>query len=333
MRALRTFVDEVYAPGLHMAFAAAWFLALQGTLVLSEGPGRAWRLDGGVLAGILTVFLALFFLRVLDEWKDLEYDRVHNPERPLVRGAVRHRDLTVFLAVTATSVLALNMWMSPTLALLVAVDLAWGVCLVGLERISRRVRDGMLLNLLVTYPVNVALSVYTYALLLERQGASPTGRGLLIVAAFALAFLNYEVSRKTAWSHFAEPGERLYSRSLGGRGAILLAFGCAATATLLVFLVAGGPAPLAWLVLLPLTPAVLGLLRFVGERRQRVRLTPHALAFLLLFYVSLGVQAFAADLVILAAPVSGLSAFRAEVFVPQDAPIYDPSQASSAHPG
>ena len=92
-------------------------------------------------------------------------------------------------------------------------------------------------------------------------------------------------------------------------------------------------APLAWLVLLPLTPAVLGLLRFVGERRQRVRLTPHALAFLLLFYVSLGAQAFAADLVILAAPVSGLSAFRAEVFVPQDAPIYDPSQASSAHPG
>jgi hypothetical protein len=86
MRALGTFVDEVYAPGLHLVFAAAWFLALQGTVVVAEGHGRVLRLDAGVLACMLTIFLALFFLRVLDEWKDCEYDRVHNPERPLGPG-------------------------------------------------------------------------------------------------------------------------------------------------------------------------------------------------------------------------------------------------------
>ena len=43
MKTLRTFLKEVYAPGLHLAYAAAWFLALEGTLALAHGR---WRDEG-----------------------------------------------------------------------------------------------------------------------------------------------------------------------------------------------------------------------------------------------------------------------------------------------
>jgi hypothetical protein len=293
--ALRQFVKEVYAPGLHAAYAAAWFLALEGTLVSVEGDGLAWRFDGGVVVGVLTLFLVLFFLRVVDEWKDEGYDRVHNPSRPLVRGTVTQRDLFAYLAGTAAVVLGLNALLSWKLVLIAALDMAWGVFLVRLERMSARVRDGMFANLLVTYPVNVALSVYTYAFFLERYGVAPSPRGVLVLAGFALAFLNYEVSRKTAWPSVAVEGERLYSRVIGGERAIALAFSCAVGASALLFaaLVGRGAGPLAFVVLgAPLVPATLALVRFLRERTRRLKLAPLGIQFLLLFYAGLCVRAF-----------------------------------------
>ena len=304
--ALRTFVREVYAPGLHLAYSAAWFLALLGTLGSVEGRGTKLRVDASVVASIATVFLVLFFLRVVDEWKDLEYDRVHNPERPLVRGAVSKRDLLAYLAVTAVVVVALNAWLSIKLALIASLDMAWGIALVGLERVSRRVRDGMLLNLVVTYPVNVALSVYTYAFFLDRTHAAPSARGVLVLVAFALAFLVYELLRKTIWPAFAKPDERLYSRELGGAGAILLALACATLATtiLVVLLAASGERALLVLCVAPMLPAILATVRFLRTRTRRVKLTPLGTAYLLVFYVGQCVAALAMS------PFAGLGSGR-----------------------
>ncbi|HSI48678.1 MAG TPA: hypothetical protein VLA61_10435 [Ideonella sp.] len=279
------FLREVYAPGLHLAYAAAWYLALEGTL--SGLAGLPWRPDARSLACIATFFLVLFFLRVADEWKDLAYDRVHNPDRPLVRGLVTLRDLYRYLWVAALLVLAINSLLAPWPLFIVLADLGWGLALVALERRSAALRDGMLLNLLLTYPVNVALSVHAYAAFLAKTGAAPSARGVLVIAAFALAFLVYELLRKTAWPALARPGERLYSQVLGGGGAMALVLACAlgASFTLFALWLQQGMAPaLASLTLLPLLPAGRAAWRFLRERRQRVKLTGLGMQSLLLFY-------------------------------------------------
>lgn len=298
MTALRTFVKDVYAPGLHLAFAAAWLLALEGTLRVVEGRA-GWTFDLATVAAIATLFLVLFFLRVVDELKDLEYDRVHNPQRPLVRGAVTTRQLVGWLAGTAAIVVAINAPLSGWLVAIVVADMAWGLALIGLERRSRRVRQGMFLNLLVTYPVNVALSVYGYVFVLSRSspGAAPTARGALVIVAFALAFLNYEILRKTVWPHLAERSERLYSHAVGGHGAITLAFACAtgAAAILAALLSLTERPSLAVFAVLPLAPATVALTRFLRHRDARVKLAPLGLSFLLLFYLGLCVVGLAGN--------------------------------------
>lgn len=296
MSALRTFAKDVYAPGLHLAFAAAWFLALAGTLRFVEGrPGASF--DLATLAAIATLFLVLFFLRVVDELKDLEYDRVHNPGRPLVRGAVTVRQLAAWLASTVAIVVTLNAPISGWLVAIAVADMAWGLALIAIERRSSRVRNGMFLNLIVTYPVNVALSVYGYAFVLARSGGAPTTRGSLVILAFALAFLNYEILRKTVWPHLADKTERLYSHALGGYGAIALAFGCATgAATILAALLSTSARPgFALFALLPLIPATVALAKFLRHRDARVKLAPLGMQFLMLFYAGLCVVGLAGN--------------------------------------
>ena len=183
---------------------------------------------------ILVVFLTLFFLRVVDEWKDFDYDKVHKPDKPLVQGVVTHGQLFTYLRVTALLTLGLSAWLSWTMAVIVALDMAWGLFLVSLERMSRVVRENVFVNLLVTYPVNVALSVCVYVFFLEQYGVAPSLSGVLLIGGFAVAFLSYEFLRKAVWPHLAEPGERVYATVVGGYGAIGLCVGAAATGCALV---------------------------------------------------------------------------------------------------
>jgi 4-hydroxybenzoate polyprenyltransferase len=291
------FCTMVYAPGLHVAYAAFWLLALEGALVLTHPEIDTWKLDLRLLGAIASNFLVLFFLRVVDELKDYEYDKVHNPERPLVTGLVSRRELVAALALTAVVVLVLNAALAWVLVVIAAADMVYALALIALERRSPRVRDGMFLNLAVTYPVNIALSIYIYAFFLERYGVTEvTVEHLLVLAAFTVAFLHYEVGRKTAWPQFAPAGERLYSQVLGGWGAGMLAAGCAvgAAAAMLAALapwrMAGFAGALAWVLIIPALLGLWGLARLwaagaAGSGKKPMKLS--ATAFLFGFYLSI----------------------------------------------
>lgn len=285
--ALVIFIRECYAPGLHLAFAAAWLLALDAGL--SRLTEAHWQPGLHLVVGTLMFFLVLFYLRVLDEWKDFEYDRRFNPNRPLVRGIVSFRNLYSYLAATASLVFALHLLFPAFTAgsrvplAVVAVNLVYALALVGIERLSSTVRDNVLLNLVLTYPVNVALSIYAYSANLARSGNPVTREGVLLVTAFACAFLFYEFARKISFPSRAQVGKRLYSSALGVYPALALAILFAACATgTATFLFApvgiNGLAPSVAFV----APCY-GAWRFL---QSGVRMTGSATVFLVLFYAT-----------------------------------------------
>jgi len=313
------FLQDVFAPGLHVAFAGAWTLSLVGSLALLRD--RPLRLDLPLLAAGVTVLLVLFTLRAIDELKDFDYDRVHNPDRLLVTGVVSRRDLKLWGGVSAALAVGLagllSAWSGAwALVALVALDLVHAVFLVRLERGAPAIRDGMLLNLLVTYPVNVLLSVFLYAIFLAAYGGGAEGavapepaRDLALLGAFALVFLSYELARKTAWPAASRPGERLYSNVLGGGGAIAAVALCALGATGLVLALFQpwtfglGPRGLSgWAILgVPLLTALI-VARFVRSRGgARRKLGGLGMMVLTVFYVALGLQALAGNALVLPA--------------------------------
>ncbi len=290
---LRPFAASVFEPRLHLLFASSWSLSLFGALHVVSGT-RAIHARASLVVLVLTVFLCLFFLRVVDEVKDYRYDVVHNPDRPLVTGLVTRQDLARYLTFLAVAIAAMNAALpwpdAGALLAWLALDLLYGLFHIPLERWSRTVRESLPLNLVAVYPVNVGLSVYTLLFFGMESGSPFEARQAWLVVAYACAFLHFELARKSGWPHLTDPSERLYSHSMGMRGALAAAtaFGAAAIG-LAVWLFApwsasGAAALTGCLPLLALVPMGTGLALFARRRHRRHAARPPAVAFLFTFY-------------------------------------------------
>jgi 4-hydroxybenzoate polyprenyltransferase len=238
---------------IYAVYGLLWVLALEASAV--SLTGTAWRPTAATWVRVLSVVLALLFLRMLDEQKDLEYDRVHHPDRPLVTGAITTAELRGAMAALTAVVAGLNAALSPTAALLLA----------PLERLSAAVRDRQLLNLAVTYPVQVLLGVYVYGSLTAAGTVPADWRAGVLLALCACVFLHFEFARKTAWE--TPPGARLYSAGLGPRrsAAVTAALAVGAVGCQTALFLPDGPAGL-----LPCLTAALpawGLRHFLRARR------------------------------------------------------------------
>ena len=95
----------------------------------------------------------LFYLRVVDEIKDYDYDKKFNPERPLVVGVVEFKDLYVFIITSIILVILINIFISQILLIIIVFIMAYGAFLLWIEKKSSLIKDNMMLNLFVTYPV------------------------------------------------------------------------------------------------------------------------------------------------------------------------------------
>lgn len=100
-------------------------LAFAGGVVCATAAmaGTGWPAFSTVALVFVTVLGFFFQLRVADEWKDAETDRLHRPERPVPRGLVSLRELTGIALVVANVQLALTVVIGPEL--LVPLLLVW----------------------------------------------------------------------------------------------------------------------------------------------------------------------------------------------------------------
>lgn len=279
---MAAFVQATHPPKTYLLFTGLWALSLLAVLRMLAGQGG---FAGADLLAALSFFLVLLFLRAVDEIKDLDYDRIHKPDRPLVRGVVSVAEVAALAGVVALLVLALNLALSPWLALFAALNMAYGLVLLALERLSRRLREGILLNLLITFPVSAALNVYAWLYLFE-QGSPSLVAALPVLLAYVCAALHFEFGRKLKWPVHAATGENGYAQRLGAGGAVAacVLLGLAAVGLMAWGLREGGWG--AWLPCAALLPSVLGLKAFFAGRQRHEDLKSRFALFLVVFYSS-----------------------------------------------
>ena len=262
------FAIETHPPLVYALVAGGWSTSL--LLMLSGLAGTPLPASAPWVAVVF--FLVLLYLRAIDEIKDLPYDRLHNPDRPLVRGAITEPEVACLATGVAVVVLGLSLWLSPLLAVLAALQLAYGLGLLMLERASRRVRESILLNLCITFPVSAVLNLYAWAYL----AAPALSQAWPVLALHMAVFLHMEFGRKLKWPQHAQAGDNGYVQALGVRGAVTVCMLTGLAACTLASGVhlrqgAGAAALLPWLALLP---SVAGLRQFW---RNRSRAQPRAL--------------------------------------------------------
>ncbi|MEU7061718.1 UbiA family prenyltransferase [Streptomyces sp. NPDC046197] len=283
---LGRFVLCRFRPHLYATYGLLWVLALESSAVALTGT--AWRPTGATWVRVVSVVLALLFLRMLDEQKDFEYDRVHHPDRPLVTGAITVAELRRGMAVLTVVTVALNAVLSLTAVLLILSALGYGLLLAALEGLSRTVRDRQLIGLAVACPVQLLLGVYVYGSLAAAGTVSVDWHGAVLLALCACVFLHFEFARKTAWE--TPPGARLYSADLGPRRSAAVTAGLAAGAVGCQIALFSPARPAGWLPCLMAALPAWGLARFLVTRRGGWPLST-ATGFVVGTYLALVVRA------------------------------------------
>ncbi|WP_338079663.1 hypothetical protein [Antrihabitans stalactiti] len=287
------FIVVMYKPH-YMVYGVLWVLALEGTAAVATAGPLPYRPGRDTVIRIVVVLLVLLYLRMVDEQKDLEYDRVHNPDRPLVTGAVSATELRASMAVLAAISVAASAFLSVGSVVVMCLTLLYGLFLWAAEAALPRVRDDIMLNLAVTYPVQLLVTAYVLVSAVDTGEVGSRWQAVAVVAVFAGAFLQFEFARKTSKVH--APSEHLYSNALGATGSATAIAVFAVVAVGAEVLLArpwqldGAAAVFGWLppVLLAL-PAV-GLAKFLRTDRETFPLGP-PVVFVLALYAVLIAQA------------------------------------------
>lgn len=287
---LAGFADIIYEPKQHILFACLWFLSIQGLFVLLS-PEQQWHWGLHSIISAATFFGVLFVLRAIDEVKDLEYDRQYNPDRPLVSGVVGMADIRSYVVFGTLIIAASNSLIAWQLSLFVILNIGYGLLLMWLEKVIPLMDRSLFFNLLITYPVSIALSFYTLTQSHFTQHTDISANLLPVIGCYILAFLHFEIVRKSMWEQLSDPGEKLYSSEIGCKAALLLAtlIGTGAIGGIVCLIqpwkLTGILSITGWLPLVNLVFIALSLKLFFSNRQQRFNARKFSVPFIVGFYL------------------------------------------------
>lgn len=272
------FLKGSFPAKTYAIFAVLWYLALETSYFLVNG--MQWNFSIKTVLGILVLFTILFFVRAADEIKDYEYDKINNPDRPLITGEVKRLDLWIYILLAFIIVGALTAGSSLIAMAAFMLDMMYGLFLMWIEKVSVKIKDGIFANLLITYPINVGLSLCFGIWVYECYGIPWNYNGIFVILIFATGFLFFEFIRKTSWKK--QETKNLYSNLIGGKKSLTAAvifglLGIAFSIGLIWFVDEGQP----WTYLLYLLPAaaIIPVLKAVGyfwsfkERKEELALS------------------------------------------------------------
>jgi len=222
-RRLWTYLREMFPLDKHLPLLLVSFLGLYGSL--QALTGAATLVFGQVaVVGFIAYFGMSLTMRVYDEFKDRDLDRVLFPHRPFPRGAVYAADLIILGVGTVALGLALNLregWLLwPYLAMQVFAWLTFKWFF-----LEQHHRNNLLLSFATHQPLGLFVNAYVVAVAWHALNGGPPqaldGQWLLPLFAFFFPVSAWETSRKIRAPE-QETAYVTYSSLLGPRRTTLL---------------------------------------------------------------------------------------------------------------
>lgn len=210
----------MYPPASRFAASVGLFAGIYMTSLFAAGM-KLDVLGYEVVIGVLTIFLALLSLRIIDEFKDAETDKVNFPGRPLPSGRVRRSDLLTLLGVAVGAMIVANLIFMPNWPFFI-VTFVYGFLMSVWFFARKYIQPNLVLALITHNPFQLLLVFYVISIAAFEYGFSPFMPSLFLVAfIFYLPALAWEISRKIR-APKDEDQYVTYSQVFGRRQAIAI---------------------------------------------------------------------------------------------------------------
>jgi 4-hydroxybenzoate polyprenyltransferase len=270
---LRDWARERFPPANGVFFVLLYALVLVVGRATVPGPiVLSWR----DLPGLFALWLFFLWLRVLDEHKDFENDRVAHPGRVLQRGLVTLRDLKVVGAATLVIQLAVSLWMDGGVG---PVTGWWLMALVWSSFMAKEffVRDWLRRHI-IWYALSHMIVMLALVVWVATMGAATAARSEATWVLAGLVYasgLAFEIGRKMRAPEDEHPLADSYTQSLGVVSATVLLSAVVAVVAVLCLVATGVVSNGIWLWVV--LAATAGLVVVLGVLREfNARPTPRA---------------------------------------------------------
>lgn len=235
LKRLNIYAREMY-PVIPRLFISFLMVAVQilGVLTFSQSRPR-YQFNWEDLGIVYTVFAFLFLLRIADEFKDLENDRVNYPERPLPSGRLFKKDLWYLGIVLFITMVGVNLFLpQPLWPFILVVFYGFLMTVWFFQR--DKIEPSLVLALVTHNPVQLLLSLYViHYVTVQYQLPLWTKENLLLALVLYIPALLWEVSRKIK-APADENQYVTYSQVWGFKGSLYTLVGIAAIGVIAAWL-------------------------------------------------------------------------------------------------
>lgn len=252
LKRLSIYAREMYPiiPRLGISFLMV-AVQILGVLTFAHTQPR-YQFNWEDLGIIYTVFAFLFLLRIADEFKDLENDRINYPERPLPSGRLFKKDLWYLGTVLFVTMVGLNILLQqPIWPFILVVFYGFLMTVWFFKR--AKIEPSLVLALVTHNPVQLLLSLYViHYVTVQYELPLWTKENVLLAFVLYIPALLWEVSRKIK-APADENQYVTYSQVWGFRGSLYAVSGIAAVGVIA-----------AWVLVAELTASLLLMVIFIG---------------------------------------------------------------------
>lgn len=171
-----------------------------------------WKLSGisdGYFYAFSAVYITMLYLllRLFDEFRDYEFDKVHHPTRPLVRGLISKTDLRILMGILAFSIVAGSYVINAWFFYLLLIFVGWQFLLTHLNTLPY-ISERFFLANTISYISNAIITVGfsgVVATISDKDPHSLYRFGITILIASVVLELSRKADRTTT-----EDGYRYY---------------------------------------------------------------------------------------------------------------------------
>ncbi|AAK78776.1 4-hydroxybenzoate polyprenyltransferase [Clostridium acetobutylicum] len=195
IKRLNVYLKEMYPLLPRLILSLTLFFEIYMITLLSNHIS-SFRIGIQEFVGVFTVFGFWLALRIADELKDYETDKINFPKRPLPSGRVTKRDLWILLTIDYALMIFLNLvFMNNVLFFIVL--LIYGVLMSLWFFAKKYIQPNLVLALITHNPVELILDYYIISFACIKYKLPVfTGTTLLICVTLYFPALAWEVSRK-----------------------------------------------------------------------------------------------------------------------------------------